>query len=96
MFKTDPFRKGITIFIYSTRADLCTEKAIKKYQIARNYNFPHINSIPDPCCLLKSSKALTRSFFVQTLKSLIVDLELQSLISQNTALEGNGNSLCFS
>ncbi|XP_052277466.1 uncharacterized protein LOC127876350 [Dreissena polymorpha] len=63
--KSDPFRKGIEIFVYATHNQVCPVAALKKYLKYRG----HSNS--DALFIMQNGSPLTRTKFISNLKHVL-------------------------
>ena len=69
--KTDPFRKGITIRIFSNRFIFVCLSSNDQYICLRNNSFPNLISHTDPFFVTSLCNPLSRAFFVGHLKILL-------------------------
>ncbi len=60
--KTDPFRKGMDIFVGKTEADLCLVTAMLRYLVERGWG-------PGPLFKFRDGRVLTRQRLVEAMKS---------------------------
>lgn len=71
--KTDPFREGVDIHLFKTNADICPVISLERYLTLRNSIFKCSNQ-KDPFFIMDNGKALTRFYFINTLKKIILRL----------------------
>ena len=69
--KTDPFRKGVAVYLGRTNNDLCPVTALAAYLAVRG-------TLPGPFFLLANGCPLTREMFVTRVKALLTKAGLNS------------------
>ncbi len=69
--KTDPFRKGITLFIGKVPSNLCPVSAMLAYLLVRGRQ-------PGPLFLFKDGRPLTRQRFVQAVRDALAKAGIQA------------------
>ena len=71
--KTDPFRHGVDIPLFKNSSPLCPVYSLRNYINSRRDKF---NSIigSEPLFIMEDGKALTRSFFISHIKTLLQSL----------------------
>lgn len=73
--KTDPFRQGCIITLFPTRSVLCPVKPMQRYLALRGSS---LISVSEPLFMTPDRNPLTRTVFVDTLRSLLSRLGLES------------------
>ena len=69
--KTDPFRKGITLYIGKVPSELCPVSAMLAYLLVRGKQ-------PGPLFQFKDGKPLTRQRFVQAVRGALISAGIQA------------------
>ena len=67
-FKSDPFRKGVTIQLHISNHNICPFSAIKKYLAVRRCREAPFS---DPLFIKEDGCALDREFFITSLKHIL-------------------------
>lgn len=94
--KTDPFRKSVAIALYATSNDICPRSALLSYLKLRNSRFPLLNKASDPLYLMFNGQALTRAYFIEKLKDIIVAVGLNDKNYSGHSLRRGAASTCGS
>lgn len=68
--KTDPFRQGVDIYLFRNNSALCPVNILHKYLSTRLSKF-NKKSSSDPLFLMEDGEALTRTYFISHLKSIL-------------------------
>ena len=69
--KTDPFRKGISIYVGKTGNDLCPVAALTAYLAARGRE-------PGPFFRMEDGRPLTRDLFVSQVKTVLTQVRIDA------------------
>ena len=70
--KTDPFRKGVNIYLGTTRRGLCPIRGILPYLALRD-------SRPGPLFILPDGRSLTRQLFKAALDNLLSEINMDKM-----------------
>jgi hypothetical protein len=71
--KTDPFREGVDIHLFSSGASVCPVISLERYVEFRNKTFER-NNDKEPFFVMENGKALTRHYFIYSLKRILTSL----------------------
>lgn len=94
--KNDPFRKGVTITLYSTANVICPKLATVKYLKARNIKFTSKRRGSDPLFLMHNGQALTRSYFINKLRCILKSVGLDDKLYSGHSFRRGAASTCGS
>ena len=75
--KTDPFREGVDIHLFSSGASVCPVISLERYVEFRNKTFER-NNDKEPFFVMENGKALTRHYFIYSLKRILTSLGYNS------------------
>ena len=75
--KTDPFREGVDIHLFSSGASVCPVISLERYVEFRNITFER-NNDKEPFFVMENGKALTRHYFIYSLKRIRTSLGYNS------------------
>lgn len=71
--KTDPFRSGVDIYLFENNSTICPVNSLKRYLKERSTKFT--TTLPnEPFFQMENGQALTRSWFITHLKSVLQSL----------------------
>ena len=84
--KTDPFREGVDIHLFSSGASVCPVISLERYVEFRNKTFER-NNDKEPFFVMENGKALTRHYFIYSLKRILTSLGHNSDLYKVTASE---------
>ncbi|CAC5406433.1 unnamed protein product [Mytilus coruscus] len=65
--KTDPFREGVDIHLFASGASVCPVLSLERYMEFRNRKFKD-SKTQDAFFVMENRKALTRNYFISSLK----------------------------
>ncbi|CAC5403162.1 unnamed protein product [Mytilus coruscus] len=75
--KTDPFREGVDIHLFASGASVCPVLSLERYMEFRNRKFKDIKT-QDAFFVMENRKALTRNYFISSLKKILAVLGYNS------------------
>ena len=75
--KTDPFREGVDIHLFSSGASVCPVISLDRYVEFRNKTFER-NNDKEPFFVMEIGRALTKDYFIYSLKRILTSLGYNS------------------
>ncbi|CAC5421475.1 unnamed protein product [Mytilus coruscus] len=75
--KTDPFREGVDIHLFASGASVCPVLSLERYMEFRNRKFKD-SKTQDAFFVMENRKALTRNYFISSLKKILAVLGYNS------------------
>ena len=75
--KTDPFREGVDIPLFSAEASVCPVISLEQYVEFRNKTSER-NNDKEPFFVKENGKALARNYFIHSLKMILAPLGYNS------------------
>ncbi|CAG2187298.1 unnamed protein product [Mytilus edulis] len=75
--KTDPFREGVDIHLFASGASVCPVLSLERYMDYRTRKFKDSKS-QDAFFVMENRKALTRNYFISSLKNILAVLGYNS------------------
>jgi hypothetical protein len=75
--KTDPFRVGVDIHLFSSGVSVCPVISLERYVEFRNITFERDND-KEPFFVMENGKTSTRNYFIYSLKRILASLGYNS------------------